>query len=117
MNGTQDPQIPLTENELTEVAELFEEVHRLLREMEVKQYSEAIVAKVEATAEALQSTNDLSNVSPQAVDSILKLLTMRGHLPGAPSIQEEFSKWPSGAQTISRCNKFAAARHCNRRQN
>ena len=102
----QDPQIPLTGNELKEVSELFEEVHRSLREMEIKQYSETILAKVKVTAEALQSTNDLSSVSPQAVDSILKLLTMFGHIPGAPSIQEEFSKWASGAQTILRRNKF-----------
>ena len=101
-----DPDVPWTTLDLKEVIMLFEEVRRSLREVELESYSEAILRKVKTTAAKFQATTELSTVAADGVDSILKLLSMFGHLPGAPSIQEEFGRWASGAQTVLRRNRF-----------
>ena len=101
-----DPDVPWTTLDLKEVVILFEEVQRSLREAELESYGQAILRKLKTTAAKFQATTELSTVSAEGVDSLLKLLTTFGHLPGAPSIREEFSKWASGAQTVLRRNKF-----------
>ena len=101
-----DKREQLTARELQEVGTLFEEVQRSLRETELESISDAIVAKLRFAAEALSQTADVHTVSSDAVDTLLKLLTVFGHRPGVPSIQESFAKWATGVQTLLRRNKF-----------
>ena len=95
--------------QLQEIASIYEAVKGSLREAELEKTSNNIVGVIKAVCGKLMALGDLSLVSSLVVDAALKLLTLFAHVPGIPSLQEEFVSWSTKVQAILKFNGLLEA--------